>query len=194
MSNSTATQAWSERKATLKKEICEYFFSQEASNQSVIKACEHIKVWGEVQVEVANMDGKLTPTTPNDDYVADSFSPQHRAKVAEWINRYAELHKEAVNFLEAQRNYGEKTNWARDDFEQEDWESTQPDGEIQVHSDCIEVYAFGYKEGFAASLPKQGKKSVGKTDGGYKWEYPLIALDLLKSTGLPVLYSIDAKQ
>jgi hypothetical protein len=190
----TAAATWSDRKASLKREICNYFFNQGATKEAVIKACGHIKLWAEVQTELANVDGKMTPSTPKDDYITDSFSQTHRAKVANWINQYAELHQEALNYLESQRNYGEKTNWARDDFEQEDWESTQPDGEIQVKSDCVEVYAFGYKEGFAQSLPKQGKKSIGKTNDGYKWEYPLSAIDALKKIGLPVLYAIDTKK
>lgn len=37
------------------------------------------------------------------------------AVAANYINRYAELHKEALDYLESQRNYGEKTNWARDE-------------------------------------------------------------------------------
>lgn len=190
----TLTQAWSDRKASLKREIYNYFVGQGADKQVVIKACEHIKLWGEIQVEMAKMDGRMTPAKPSDDYIADSFSLQHRVKAATWINLYADLHKEALDYLEEQRNYGEKNCWARDDFEYEDWESTQPSGEIQVHSNCIEVYAFGFTEGFAQSLPKQGKKSVGKTNDGYKWQYPLSSLETLKQTGLPVLYSIDAKR
>lgn len=181
--------SWSDHKAALKKEICNYFFSQGAGKPVVAKACEFVKTWGEIFVEI----GDSSPATAEDDYIVDNFSPAHREKVAEWINRYAVLYQEAVDHLEAQRNYGQKTRWGRDDFELEDWESTQPDGEIQVHGRCIKVFAFGYKEGFAQSLPKQGKKSVGKTmDGGYEWEYPLSQLDNLKSVGLPVLYAIDS--
>lgn len=184
---------WTERKALLKREICDYFIGQGGDKKIVAKACEHIKLWGEVQIEMAKMDGRITPAKPDDDYIADGFSPKHRARVADWINRYAKLHKEVLDHLEAQRNYGEKTCWARDDFEYEDWESTQPNGEIQVHKDHIEVYAFGFTEGLAQSLPKQGKQSVGKTNDGYKWQYPLSSLDALKRLGLPVLYSIDAE-
>lgn len=188
----TTTKTWAERKADLKLEIYNYFINQGADKKVVAKACEHVKLWGEVQIEASEMDGRITPAKPTDDYIADSFSPKHRPMVANWINRYADLHKEALDYLEAQRNYGEKTCWARDDFEHEDWESTQPNGEIQVHGDRIEVYAFGFTEGFAQRLPKQCKKSIGKTNNGYKWQYPLSALESLSKLGLPILYSIDA--
>lgn len=183
-------QLWIERKTTLKQEICNYFFNAGADRETVKKACQSIKWHGEVLIEIGiyNKDG-WEPILPKD---IDDFRPQHRMVVAAFINRYAVLHKEALNYLESQRNYGKKTNWARDDFEHEDWESTQPNGEVQVHPDCIKVFAFGYKEGFAASLPRQGKKSVGKTtDGGYEWHYPHAALESLKKLGLPVLYAID---
>lgn len=188
-----ATKTWAERKAALKREIYDYFIEQGGDKRIVAKACEHIKMWGEIQIEMAETFQR-TSAKPNDDYIADSFSPKHQARVADWINRYADLHKEALDHLEAQRNYGEKTCWARDDFEYEDWESTQPIGEIQVHSDRIEVYAFGFTEGFAATLPKQGKKSVGNTNDGYKWQYPLTALDSLKTIRLPILFAIDAER
>jgi hypothetical protein len=192
--NKTIATTWTERKAALKREIYNYFTKRGADKEVVIKAWASVKLWGEVQVQIAEMAAEpVTPTKPDEDFVVDSFRPEHRAIVASWINRYAELHALALEHLESQRNYGEKTRWGRDDFEHADWESTQPDGEIQIHSDHIKVFAFGFTEGFAERLPKQGKKSVGKTDdGGYEWHYPLSSLEALQKLGLPVLRAIDA--
>lgn len=187
---------WLERKNTLKKEICDYFFSRSKDMKVVEKACLHIKEWGEISAKVFS-DGfskELEAVKPDYECVSEHFSPNHRGKVAEWINRYAQLALEALQYLEAQRTW--KKCWARDDFEYEDWEKEQPHGEIQVCCDRIRVLSFEYIEGFVAKLPKKGKKSVGKLsiNGGWEWNYPLSELESLKGLHLPIIYSIDAEK
>lgn len=179
---------WLENKAILKRDICDYFLSAGVPRDRLKEICAHIKQEGELLIEC--FGDNWEPISAKE---IEAFAPRHREAVASFINRYAALHHEALEYLEAQRNYGEKSCWARDDFELEDWEASQPAGEVQVYSDHLKVYALGYTEGFAEKLPKAGKKSVGKTSsGGYEWHYPLSSLEELKQLGLPVLYAIEA--
>jgi hypothetical protein len=189
MKTQVSPQQWIESKASLKQEIVSYFSGIGADRNAIAHACAFIKNWGEIQGEFES-----SPMKADDECLSGAFSPIHREKAASWINRYGDLHKAALEYLEDQRKYGEKTNWARDDFEGEDWASTQPDGEIQIHADHIKVFAFGFTEGFAKRLPRSGKKSIGKTiDGDYEWQYPLSAIAPLSKLGLPILKSIEAK-
>lgn len=184
----TATVSWTERKQQLKKEIVGYFSQRKVSKEKIIKACQYVKDWGITHLEWNLGTGEDTPFQA--DEASDCFSPEHCNQVADWVNQYASLHKEALEHLEKQRNYGAKTNWARNDFELRDWEASQPKGEIQVERDRVRVFALGFTEGFTQSLPREGKKSIGQTEDGWEWEYPLSQLEALKKLGLPVLYAI----
>lgn len=182
--------SWIERRDNLKKSICTYFLSRGFNQDRVAKIAGEISWKGAALVEIAaQFDEGWLPTTERD---IDNFPQEHKGAVADFINSYAQLYKESLDFLEEQRDYGEKICSSRDDFEREDWESNQPKAEIQLHPNCIKVFSFGYHEGFASTLPKSGKKSIGKTlSGGYEWEYPLSSLSELKALGLPVIYAID---
>lgn len=197
---STTANNWADRKAALKQEIVSYFWatSNDKEIEVIVKACAHIKNWGTIYAEMVSegISQTLDRATANSDEVKEAFSRPHRGKIANWINRYAELTLEALNHLESQRTWKQGC-WARDDFELEDWESTQPRGEIQVCVDRIRVLSYDYIDGFAASLPKKGKKSIGKydvSDSGWEWNYPLSELDTVKEkTQFPVIYAIDAE-
>jgi len=183
------SKTWIDRRQALLNEIATYFMA--IAPTRVQKAIDHIKSWGETIASIRFQQEDNCVIAKDDECVADHFSPQHRQMVADWMNRYADLLVENLQHMESQRSYSEKNCWARDDSEYEEWLSTKPPGEIQVWGDRIEVIAFGYTEGFAARLPKRGKKGIGKTNEGYLWQYPLSALDALKTVGIPVVYSLE---
>lgn len=189
---------WIDKKSRLKKEICDYFCQINPDIEFIAEGCLHIKKWGQTYAEVTfeypspDLNTKIF-VNETDDCVAKHFSPPHRKNIANWINRYARLTAEALSYLESQRTWSK--SWARDDFEQEDFEMSLPDGEIQVYSDRLVLISFVFDKVFAKSLPQEGKKSIGElffSRGGYEWSYPVSSLEQLKQiTGFPVVYSID---
>lgn len=195
-----ADNNWIGRKARLKKEICDYFYKVNPDMEAIKNDCLHIKKWGqafaEVNFEPGDQKTDSTLVDADDDCVVNYFSPEHREKVADWINRYAILIAESLQYMESQRTWNQ--SWARDDFEDAEYQASLPGGEIQVHSDRLVLLSFSFVEGFAQKLPQEGKKSVGKlffSRGGYEWNYPISSLEQLKQvTGFPTVYSIDSAQ
>jgi hypothetical protein len=177
---------WTERKYQLKLDILEYF--KGANREKLVEICAWIRKQSEISAAVIvkfnEDDGGYLQEQIN-----GNFSPQHRATISLFCDRLTELEVEALRYMQSQRWWEDpQANWARDDFEYEDFLASCPKAEIIIMPDVIVVRSFEFIEGFKDWIPKGGKY---QGTGSSKWYYPKSALPELEKLGLPVIKHPD---
>lgn len=179
---------WSSRKLELKKEIISYFHKRGATTEQIKEAAKFIKTLSEIDAEI-NFEESFPDADPS--YMLEeidaNFRPEVRKDVFNFCLRTSHLHLKALQHLQTQRPWSKC--WARNDFEYEDWLSTQPSVEVIVAPDKVYVHALEYVEDLNKRLP-----SGGEYLGSSRWEFPLSKRGELEELPYPVLRYPDVSR
>lgn len=171
------TDTWKAKKKALKHEICNYFISLGYSKDDLIKACNYIRFRAEIQVQQHVLKELAIARVTSRDITPIRYKNCNHKKIADWINTYAILYKESLDYINNQRLKFPSNS----------------EGEILICCDRIMLiqYSNKQKSDFAPNIP--GKKEIGRTLNGQRWDYPIDQKETLIKLKpcLPIFTQID---